>query len=185
MPTTDSIADRAWLAYQCLPRDKAGNLPSVRTLEDAYDLSRSMLSRLFSGERTKLQPATWPKVALALRAPTIWLMQGEGKGPTIVGALPPLRPGTKRMKHGDHPDWYAAAEQGEALKLVQPEAYLAGADLPMFRQIEVMTPKLATWIAGYAWETSTRQQQARYSTQYARQTFPGHTRKTLPLRMQR
>lgn len=91
-PDKTTAADRAWLAYHCLPRDEKGRLPALTALEKTVKLGRGTLSRFFSGERIPT-PKNLEKAAAALQVPSAWLAFGEGHAPRLTGPLPP-RPGT-------------------------------------------------------------------------------------------
>lgn len=167
-----TLADRVWFAYHCLPRDHDGTLPSYRSLEDAYGLSQATFSKTVTGVRTQHARGTLPKMAEALRVTTKWLDEGKGRGPTLpLGISVPPRPGGAGWtRHGDVPGWSESVRQAllRDPPVIPPEAFLAGADLPVYRSVHAITAELATWIAGYAWETSSPAQQTKYSTQWAK-----------------
>ena len=174
----ESLADRAWLAYQCLPRDSlTGALPSYRTLANAYGFAPSDLTRLIAGDLQTPGYDKLAKVSAALQIHQQWLAEGLGRAPKFPrgGHVLP-RPGS---------DWipcYADADGwDESLKIllqrpedldVPPEAFAAGGDLPIYRYVPV-TPPIAIAVALYAWETLTVAEQKRYSTQAARAADPG------------
>ena len=167
-----TLADRVWFAYHCLPVDHDGALPSYRSLEIAYGLSFATFSKTVMGTRTQHARGTIPKLAEALRGPTKWLDEGKGKEPTLPkGRIVPPRPGGQGWtRYGDVPDWAAAVDMALSWEhqVIPPEAFLAGADFPIIRPITTITDKLATWVSGHAWETSTPAQQTHYSTQAAK-----------------
>lgn len=180
----DTLADRAWFAYHCLPVDHDGKLPSLRQLEIAYGLSTAMLSKVMHGKRTNHETDTIPKFAEALRCTVQFLISGEGRAPVLpAGRSVPARPGGRRV-YGDVPGWDEAVTAAKARRgqLIPPEAYRAGADLEIFRNVPRMTPTLATWLSGVAWETSTPAQQTRYSTAEARTASAGQAQRASPLR---
>lgn len=75
------FAARALLAYQCLPRERLGRMPSLRSLEIRYALPRSSLSRIFSGDHQGVAVDTVGRLAAALGVTIEWLAAGEGEGP--------------------------------------------------------------------------------------------------------
>lgn len=180
----DTLADRAWYAYHCLPVDHDGKLPSLRQLEIAYGLSTAMLSKVMHGKRTNHETDTIPKFAEALRCSVQFLLTGEGRTPILPpGRTVPARPGGCRV-YGDVPGWAeaVAAAKARRVQLIPPEAYRAGADLEIFRTVPRMTPDLATWLSGVAWETATGPQQTRYSTMEARTASAGQAVRARTLR---
>lgn len=105
MDTT--VAERAWWAYHCLPRDKRGKPPAATRLESSVGLGRGTLGRLFSGERVPI-PENLEKAATALEVTSAWLTFGEGVAPSLTGPLPP-RPGT------DVPAWQPPSPPPEVI----------------------------------------------------------------------
>ncbi|WP_437948698.1 hypothetical protein WME98_50115 [Sorangium sp. So ce296] len=87
---SSTFADRCWWAYNCLPPDPNGRLPSRRSLEIKHELPLAVLSKLIRGSITSVDPETLPKLAAALRTSPDWLLRGEGPAPT------PTRPVPKR-----------------------------------------------------------------------------------------
>ena len=165
-----TLADRAWFALHCLPRDAAGKPPTMKDLELAAGLHYGTLSHVVNGRRSHHRLDTFPLMAKALRVSEAWLRGEEGaRGPTLTGMLPP-RPGTKWTRHGDVPGW----RESVALALLEPRqmvpaaAFLAGADMPVFRPLDRVTPEIALAAAMYAYETSTKEEQEKYSTIHAR-----------------
>lgn len=171
-----TLADRAWYAYHCLPRSGAGKLPTFKELEVSVGIAYGTLSHVMKGRRSQHQHETFREMARALRVSEAWLHGDDGaRGPTLTGMLPP-RPGTKWVRHGDVPGWResVALAQLEPKQVVQGPAFLAGADLPVFRPLDRITPDIALAASMYAFETATPEEQTRYSTQYARQRDTGH-----------
>lgn len=87
----ESLPERAWWAYQCLPRDASGKPPASTKLDVDHGLGRGTLLRLFKGERTP-GGDTMVRVARALGVSVGWLLAGEGAAPKPSGPLAP-RPG--------------------------------------------------------------------------------------------
>jgi transcriptional regulator with XRE-family HTH domain len=96
----EDLNDRAWFAYQCLPREKptnrlgkkAGNLtglPAYGRLEKDHELPGALFSKLFSGERKSVDSKTLTKLARALQVSAGWLLTGEGEAPTLTGPYEP------------------------------------------------------------------------------------------------
>jgi transcriptional regulator with XRE-family HTH domain len=200
-----TLADRAWYAYHCLPRDRNGKPPTFKELEAAEQLPYSTLSHVMSGRRSQQRHETFAKIARALRVTEAWL-RGEAAehGPTLTGEWPP-RPGTGGVdprrrnrrargpapmqvvavatyaRYGDVPGWPESVSLAKMdPPIVPPAAYLAGADMPVLRPITRITPAIAVHVSGLAWETLPREMQAKYSTQYARTTSAGHPAKPKP-----
>lgn len=91
--------DRAWYAYHCLPRQRGGKPPTIKSLADKHKANASAFTRLFTNERTGLRGTTATKVAAALGVTVEWIMDGVGDAPTLTGEIPP-RPGAE-----DVPAW--------------------------------------------------------------------------------
>lgn len=93
--TFSTVGLRAWWAWNCLPRTELGNLPSLRPLERAHDLSNGALRKLIWDE-AKRDPsyAIAKRVAQALRCDPDWLFLGKGVGPKASWPVParPARP---------------------------------------------------------------------------------------------
>lgn len=86
----DSLAERAWYAFHCLPRGSRTKKPTPPTvLEKAHGLPRGSLGLIFSGTRTEPRLATRAKLAEALQVTEDWLIRGTGTPPTLTGLLPP------------------------------------------------------------------------------------------------
>jgi hypothetical protein len=96
-----TFAERAWYAYQCLPRDPRGRPLSYRSLEIRYDLPRSSLSRLFSGAHGSVDASNVPRLARALGVSVEWLISGHGAPPTAAGPVLPLS-STKESVQPEH-----------------------------------------------------------------------------------
>lgn len=181
-----TFADRVWFAYHCLPRDSRGEPPQFKSLEVAHGLTIGTFSKVFQRGYEHLSAENMRALAAALRSSRTWLEVGGNDGPIPTGIVPP-RPGLPWARHGELPGWPEAVALAMAVPLqrVPSEAYLAGADLPVYRPVERVTAELATAIATYAWETSTFAEQAKYSTQETRRaadvvTAKHRTSKTRP-----
>lgn len=170
-----TLADRVWFAYHCLPYDETGALPSHARLERAYGLSGGTFSKTIHGVRTEHMRGTLPKMAEALRVSASWLDEGIGRAPTLPHDrfLPPRPGGNGWLRYGDVPGWDEAVREARVNPdlegLIPEEAYLAGADFPIVRHVATMTPELATWVSGHAYETCTAAQQTRYATRAAKE----------------
>ena len=158
------LADRAWHAYHCLPRDKTGKLPSYRQIGRAHGLSPGVISRMMLGTRTKIWPQTLLKMAGALGCTVEFLTTGNGRAPRLPpGTSIPPRPRTEWKQHRDVPGWAeAVAEARKRSDLpIPPAAFLAGAKLPVYRPVAAITPDLAIFVSGYAYATAKPPQQTR------------------------
>jgi len=85
------MADRAWFAYQCLPRDDRGEPPDWRVLEREHGLSNGTIYKLIWGITVQPTWDTLEKAATALRVPSEWLRREEGAGPIARWPVP-VRP---------------------------------------------------------------------------------------------
>jgi hypothetical protein len=183
MPYLPDISDRVWYALHCLRRDPSGAPPSYKSLEAKYDLPEAFLSKLVRGSRKQGYGATFTQLARALRVTEKWLDEGGDAGtPWPTGVVPP-RPDMKWTRHGDLGAWGKAVQAALAEPdcPVPPEAFLAGADLPVYRPVATVTPALATAVAIYAWETCTEEDQLRYGEQAGKHASAGNAsrRRTL------
>lgn len=91
MEREDTIAGRAWWAYNALPLED-GEPPPPTVLDARADVGRGTLRRLFRGERTPTAE-NLAKLARELRVSPGWLSFGGDEWPTLSRPLPP-RPGT-------------------------------------------------------------------------------------------
>jgi DNA-binding Xre family transcriptional regulator len=82
------MAARVWHAYQCLPRDKEGNAPEKKPLEDSVVLSNGTLKKLITGLKHQPRYETMIKVAKALQCDVNWLVTGEGTAPSASRPIP-------------------------------------------------------------------------------------------------
>lgn len=162
MPLLPTLADRVWFAYHCLPRDARGNPPSYVSLEQSCKLPNATFSRVISGEREEPRGTTLDKISAALNCKLEWLMRGGDEGPVPTGIVPP-RPGMVWKCHGDLPRWYEVVEPLKKKRRCPAEAFLAAADMPIYRPVDQVTPELALAAAVYAWATSTPAEQRRYA----------------------
>jgi transcriptional regulator with XRE-family HTH domain len=86
-----SMADRAWFAYQCLPKTETGAPPPLRELERANDLSNAMLRKLIRGISKRPSYVELVKMARALNCTPEWLQSEIGDGPVARWPIP-VRP---------------------------------------------------------------------------------------------
>jgi len=171
---SQTLADRAWRAYHSLPRDSAGKPPTLKDLELSTDppLGNATLSRLMRGEREEFHPDTFRRIVLVLNTSEAYLLGQPGaRAPALSGMMPP-RPGMPWRRHGDVPGWRQSVELAlmEKPPVLPPAAFLAGADMPVFAPIELITPEIAIAAAMYAYAIADREDQRSYSTQTARET---------------
>lgn len=174
MPHLPDVCDRLWHAYCCLPRDEHGELPSLSELERVHNLSRGTMSRAFTGQRTQHSRKTFHAMCAAVKAAEAWIEFGGTNAPTTTEVVPP-RPGMKWRKHGELVGWLDAVEMAkrDPNRKIPDAAFDAGADLPVYRHPERITPELAAAVAAYAWETSTPAEQTVYSTRDAERASAG------------
>ena len=89
----ETLADRVWYAYHCLPRTgRFKKPPSYRSVEMKVGLTNGTLSRIFSGERERPEPETLVALAKVLGVTLDWLLTGKGAGPTTTEVIPPRMP---------------------------------------------------------------------------------------------
>lgn len=82
----ESLADRMWWAWHCLPREgRWAKPPERKGLEAKYGLSNGVLARLFKGEQKTVSSDTLPKIAAALNVSADWLTTGKGEPPKLTG----------------------------------------------------------------------------------------------------
>jgi hypothetical protein len=169
MPHLPHIADRLWHAYYCLPRKESGELPSLRELSEEHEISVGTLSRAIRGDRIPQTRTVYRKLSAAFRVTEHWIEFGGADAPRCKYAVPP-RPGLVLKFHGEIPGWTDSVNAciHEAIKRgferLPPEAFIAGAELPVYRHIDRITPERAIGAAKYAWETATEAEQTFYST---------------------
>jgi transcriptional regulator with XRE-family HTH domain len=95
------IAQRAWFAWQCLPRQDDGCPAALRELERANGLSNMQLNKLVRGISKRPGLAELRKMANALETTVEWLQFEEGAGPTAKHPVPPWPgPPTPKPKSG-------------------------------------------------------------------------------------
>src|SRR6185369_11134553 len=166
MPALPTLADRAWYALHCLPRDEKGKPPTGHDLERRYALSNSALSNIWTGRKRFPQPDTFAKVCRALAVSEAWLRGDRGAtGPTLTGFMPP-RPGMPWIRYGDVPGWAEAVTLAklDTIIVIPDVAYELGAEWPVMRPIERMTPELARAASLLAYEHATPEEQTKYTT---------------------
>ena len=98
----ETFAQRAWYAYQCLPRDERGRPPTLG--EVVGNERRSMLSKFFKGHRSDPRQDTRVWMAEALKVPRAWLDYGEGVPPKLTGPYRRM-PIDKSVKEEDPEEW--------------------------------------------------------------------------------
>jgi transcriptional regulator with XRE-family HTH domain len=84
-----TMADRAWFAWQCLPRDKFGKPPPFRKIEREHGLSNNTIRKLTRGELVRPGYPVIKRAAAALGVSPDWLMEGIGEGPIARYPVPP------------------------------------------------------------------------------------------------
>jgi hypothetical protein len=90
-----SIAQRAWFAWHCLPRNEKGQPPSINHLERDHDLSHAQLRKLIMGKAPRPGYTTIVKAARALDCDPGWLGRNEGPRPVTSWLVPPGPPPQK------------------------------------------------------------------------------------------
>lgn len=89
MPLFQSLADRAWFAWNCLPRDERGDRPKIRELERGHGLTNGSLHRLINGISVRPGYEQLAKMAQALNTSPEWLQFERGEAPTTSWPVPP------------------------------------------------------------------------------------------------
>jgi hypothetical protein len=89
MALFQSLADRAWFAWNCLPRDERGDRPKIRELERSYGLTNGSLHRLINGISVRPGYEQIVKMAAALNTTAEWLQLEKGAAPTTSWPVPP------------------------------------------------------------------------------------------------
>lgn len=84
-PPLETLGDRAWFAWQCLPRDEQGLSPAPRALEQAHELPEGLLSAVFEGRRKSVTALAAVRLARALCCDVGWLLEGVGTAPELTG----------------------------------------------------------------------------------------------------
>jgi len=95
--TRESLFERVWWAYQCLPRDSNGTLPSMRSVEADNKLPNATLRRWIYEQKRQPTWAMARRVANALNTTADWLMEAKGKAPITSWPVEPrpLKPQPK------------------------------------------------------------------------------------------
>ena len=170
MPRLPTLADRIWYAYQCLARSPGGKPPSWRELEEQHDIAAGTFSHAAKGRRTRFERDTFRKIAAALRVTEEWLDFGGSNAPNPpAGVIIPPRPGRMSQCYGELDGWASAVEQARTINPGVPnEAFLAGAELPVSRPVEEVTPAIAVGVALFAWSTASFDERAKFSTMDAK-----------------
>jgi hypothetical protein len=103
MPQFQTMGERTWWAWHCLPRDDRGTPPDWRALERSVGLANGTLYKFTWDLTTRPGIDTLEKVASALRTTPEWLHNERGEGPMARWPIPP-RPAppegaAKRSRH--------------------------------------------------------------------------------------
>lgn len=85
-----SLGQRAWHAYWCLPRDAKLQPPSYRGLELKYGLTNARLQKLITGQLKRPSYGELVKMASALHCEAAWLESGQGPIPHAQYQIPPF-----------------------------------------------------------------------------------------------
>lgn len=165
-PLLPTLADRVWFAYHCLPRSFNGAPISFRAVEAAHGLPNGTIQRASTGARKELTKRVFRLLAQALRVTETWLEFGGDGGPepTVV----PPRPGADWVLHRDLDGWHEAVIEAKTFERIPSEAFRAGAIWPVIRPCDRVTPELAIFVSGYAWEMSSPALQERLALAEAR-----------------
>ena len=91
-----SIAQRAWFAWHCLPRNDRGQPPSLNVLEREFKFSHAQLRKIVMGRSPRPGYATIIRAAEALKCDAGWLGEGEGPPPVCSVFVPPCPPARKK-----------------------------------------------------------------------------------------
>jgi hypothetical protein len=164
----ETLADRVWFAFHCLPRKFQGAPISFRALEIAYQLPNGAMQKVAMGLKKEPQRSTFRQLARALHVSEAWLEFGGDGGPKPT-VIPP-RPGEEWPLHRDLEGWDEAVEEAKAdeRQIIPPEAFRAGAVWPVTQPCGRVTPEIAIFVSGYAWEMAPAEMKKRYSTEEAR-----------------
>lgn len=111
------LGRRVWLAYNCLPRDSHGNLPSYASIERDYSLPATIVSKLINGTRAGASTETLFALANALRVKPEWLTWEVGDAPVPDRPLPP-QPTEKRARVSDSGEMTRLSVNTEAARRV-------------------------------------------------------------------
>jgi hypothetical protein len=156
----------------------------MASLEKPVGLSYATLSKIMDGVRTDPGFPQLKLIAKALQCDVNWLADGNGPAPRPTSPIPP-RPGAVDRRHGDLKGWKEAVLHALTNETIDfpPEAFLAGADLPVFRPLESVDARLAKAVSLWAWETSSFDEQTEYSTRWAKQQEMKHPPAIRPKRV--
>lgn len=111
-----TLAQRAWFAWQCLPRNSRGKPPPIARLELAHGLANAALRKVILGITTRPAHDSLLKMAEALQCDPQWLSCEKGP-PPIPSALPNSSPPARRGRGISSRDF--ALFEGKAEKLAQ------------------------------------------------------------------
>lgn len=116
----ESLNDRVWYAWNCLPRIDRGKPPSWKSLEKKFEISGATFSKLVSGERSTVDADTLTKLARALEVTVAWLASGEGEPPKPTG---PIKPRQSRFEELDPMTWVAKYESIGGVMIERPNPF--------------------------------------------------------------
>lgn len=107
-PRFGSVGERAWWAWQCLPRNDRDQPPTWRSLEKKYGMTNATIRRWIWDLNTENPTVkTAAVVATALRCTPEWLVDEEGPGPMTDRHIPrrpaPPKKQPKRPPSGEQP----------------------------------------------------------------------------------
>ena len=97
-----NFGERAWYAYQCLPRQPNGDPPSMMAV--IGKVHRQKLSKIFRGEVTDPEETTRKLVAEVLHVSRGWLDHGVGDPPALTGPYLEMPRDANLLKH-DPEEW--------------------------------------------------------------------------------
>jgi transcriptional regulator with XRE-family HTH domain len=99
-----TLSDRVWWAYQCMPRNQDGDLPTIREIERANGLANAAIQKWIHPKH-ELRPSAMmlDRIASALRTTSAFLLHGEGDPPmTSWPTLPkPAKPNNRGHRRRD------------------------------------------------------------------------------------
>ncbi len=86
-PPLDTLNDRVWYAWHCLPRGANGRPPPWKPFEKLHGIALATFQKLATEDRRSVDFETLVKLARALGVTTDWLSKGEGPAPTPTGPV--------------------------------------------------------------------------------------------------
>jgi hypothetical protein len=113
-----SLGQRAWYAYWCLPRDAKLQPPGYRELERAHKLTNARLQKLVTGQLKRPSYGELIKMAAALKCEPAWLESGAGEAPHAQYPIPPFpEPKKKKQSAAGLTESVKAAFERDAKKI--------------------------------------------------------------------